>query len=335
MNFQELIKQKEYRFLYDDPHLGKNLLFVCIYGSYAYGTNRPESDIDIRGVALDNVSSLIGLDNFEQYQDKETDTVIYSFSKFVRLARQNNPNIIELLFLEKEHYLYISPLGQILLDNRHIFLCRRSYYTFRGYANEQRNRLENALARNEDISTKRDKIEHINRSVDNVLTAYKIKNHLGEDSIKSRVNDNLDIVLDIEVKGLSYQDFKGLNAELANTINSYQVVKENKPAPKDDKHLNKHMMHLVRLYLEGTEILEKSDFHVYQKEHVGLLNDIRDGKYRREDGQLSDEFITLLNDLEKKFQIASSNSKLPKEADNEKINELVDLIYRKGLFHED
>ena len=47
-------------------------------GSYSYGTDIPGSDIDIRGVTLNRKSDLIGLTGYEQYVDKNTDTVIAS-----------------------------------------------------------------------------------------------------------------------------------------------------------------------------------------------------------------------------------------------------------------
>ena len=41
-----------YDFLKTDKHLGKNVLALGLGGSYAYGMNNENSDIDVRGVAL-------------------------------------------------------------------------------------------------------------------------------------------------------------------------------------------------------------------------------------------------------------------------------------------
>ncbi len=44
-----------------DPHLGKHIILLGLAGSYAYGTNQENSDIDVRGVTLNRKSDLIGM----------------------------------------------------------------------------------------------------------------------------------------------------------------------------------------------------------------------------------------------------------------------------------
>ena len=331
MDYKELLESKDYDFLRNDSHLGNRLLFICLTGSYSYGTNREDSDIDIRGVTLDTIASLSGIETFEQYEDDKTDTVIYSLSKFIRLASQCNPNIIELLFLEKEHYLYMTPLGQKIIDNREIFLSRKAIHTFGGYANAQLNRLENALARNEDTSTYQEKMEHINRSILNVIDNLYDKLNVQEDSFKSYVNEDLEIAFDINVKNLPYFKLKAISDELHNTMRNYSTKTMGKNARKDDKHLNKHMMHLVRLYLEANELLKDNVLKVYRKDDLKLLNDIRDGKYRNANGSLTQDFKDLLNSLTSEFDILKAQTNLPKEPDYPKIKKLLEEIFQEGL----
>ena len=70
--------------------------------------------------------------------------------------------------------------------------------------------------------------------------------------------------------------------EMTNVLRDYNNTVSHRNHKKDDIHLNKHMMHLIRLYLMCNEILEDKTVHTYRKEH-DLLMDIRNGKYR-EDG---------------------------------------------------
>src|SRR5574344_2053007 len=99
MDIKSVLKSPEYSFLKSDEHLGEHVILLGLAGSYSYGTNNENSDIDIRGVALNQKSDLIGLSEYEQYVDDNTDTVIYAFNKMITLLLSCNPNTIELLGL--------------------------------------------------------------------------------------------------------------------------------------------------------------------------------------------------------------------------------------------
>lgn len=145
MNFKQLLHTKEYDFLRTNEHLGDNIILLGLGGSHAYGTNVEDSDIDIRGIALNSKSDLIGLSGFEQVVHEGTDTTIYSFNKIIKLLLNSNPNTCEILGLKPEHYLYTTDIGQELIDNRHIFLSQKCIKSFGGYANQQLHRLKNGI----------------------------------------------------------------------------------------------------------------------------------------------------------------------------------------------
>lgn len=96
-NYDEILKGTEYSFIKTNEYLGKHVILLGLAGSYSYGTNIETSDVDVRGIALNQKSDLIGLTQFEQYVDDNTDTVIYAFNKIVTLLLSCNPNTIELL----------------------------------------------------------------------------------------------------------------------------------------------------------------------------------------------------------------------------------------------
>ena len=50
--FYDLLEKEEYAFLKNDDRLGKRILLLGLAGSYSYGTNNENSDIDFRGIAL-------------------------------------------------------------------------------------------------------------------------------------------------------------------------------------------------------------------------------------------------------------------------------------------
>lgn len=147
MDFRELMNTTAYDFLRNDPHLGSKIMLLGLSGSYGYGTNREDSDIDFRGVALNRPSDILGLTTFEQYEDRNTDTVIFSFNKLIGLLLNCNPNTIEILGFNEDQYLICSETGKKLLENRHLFLSKRAAAAFGHYADAQLRRLQNAIAR--------------------------------------------------------------------------------------------------------------------------------------------------------------------------------------------
>lgn len=107
---------------------------MTIGGSHAYGTNVEGSDVDIRGAA--GSPEILGFNRFEQVINNQTDTVIYAINKFVNLLVQCNPNVIELLGNDPKLYVNMTPEGQMLLDNKELFLTRRIAYSYGGFAND-------------------------------------------------------------------------------------------------------------------------------------------------------------------------------------------------------
>ena len=170
MDFKALLNTSEYDFLRTNPRLGSRIMLLGVSGSYGYGTNREGSDIDFRGVTLNLPSDLIGLTSFDQYEDANTDTVIYSFNKLVNLLLNCNPNTIEILGLDDDQYVIKTPVGQELLSHRQLFLSKRAAASFGHYADAQLRRLQNAIAR--DTLSQPSREEHILKSVNHALDDF-------------------------------------------------------------------------------------------------------------------------------------------------------------------
>ena len=310
--------------------MGRHVILLGLAGSYAYGTNIETSDIDIRGIALNRKSDLIGLTQFDQYVDEDTDTVIYAFNKIVTLLLGCNPNTIELLGLKPEHYLYLNDSGRLLLDNRKLFLSKRAIQSFGGYADAQLRRLQNALAR--DTFPQSEKEQHILNSVRNAMHDFNhryrhFENGSLELFIDKAMNPELDTEIFVNASMTHYplRDYECMWNTMANVVRDYEKIgKRNKK--KDDLHLNKHAMHLVRLFMMALDILEKGEIHTYREKEHNLLMDIRSGKYQKEDGTFHESFYEMLTDFEKRLHYAAENTDLPEEPDMEKVQELVMTI---------
>ena len=229
MKYNKILEGAEYSFIKKNEHLGKHVILLGLAGSYSYGTNIEGSDIDIRGITLNQKSDLIGLTQFEQYVDDNTDTVIYGFNKIITLLLNCNPNTIELLGLNPEHYLYLNDIGKMLLDNKKLFLSRKAIQSFGGYADAQLRRLQNALAR--DSFPQSEKEQHIFNSVKNAMynfnSNYKsFENGSIEIFIDKAVNPEFETEIFVNANMSHYplRDYANMWNAMTNVIKDYEKI---------------------------------------------------------------------------------------------------------------
>jgi len=335
MDFKALMNTEQYDFLRMNERLGDRIMLLGLGGSYAYGTNNAGSDIDFRGVTLQLPSDLIGLTEFEQYEDDKTDTVIYGFNKLVRLLLECNPNTCEMLGLDEDQYLIKSALGQELIDHTDLFLSKRAIKSFGGYADAQLRRLQNAIAR--DTLPQSDREKHILKSVLNSLEDFN-RRYEGDEKngmrlyIDKAVNPELEteIFVDSNYKHFPLRDYTDLWGAMKTVVRDYDKIgKRNKK--KDDNHLNKHAMHLVRLFMMAIDILEKHRICTHRSEDLPLLLSIRRGEYMQSDGTFSPAFYEILEEYENRLDEAAAKTKLPDNPDMKKVSEFVERVNRYAV----
>ena len=332
MTGKGLINTAAYDFLWNNPHLGRRIMFLTYGGSHSYGTNVETSDVDIRGCALNSRSDLIGLTNFEQVVNTETDTTVYGFNKLVSLLLNCNPNTIEMLGCKPEHYFLMTPAGETLINNRKLFLSKRAINSFGGYATQQLRRLENALAR--DAYPPEDKERHIMGSCNNAMQTFPCRYRtFSPEQIRLHI-DQLDgipaIYADIDMKNIPLRQFISISNELTEVTRNYDKL-NHRNKKKDDAHLNKHAMHLIRLYMMCLDILEKGDIITYRENDREFLLSIRQGAYQKEDRTFRSEFFDMVSDYEKRLEYANKHTNLPDHPDMKKVEELVMAINEEGM----
>lgn len=147
-------------FLNSPPaYLKNNTCYEVLTGSHAYGTNlKDSSDYDVYCVAIpakeiifphlnDRYIKGFGSEppKFDPYiqhhinynGQKQYDLSVYGIVNYFNLCAENNPNVIDTLFVPMDCILYINQIGNIIRDNRRKFLHKGCYYKFRGYCLSQ------------------------------------------------------------------------------------------------------------------------------------------------------------------------------------------------------
>ena len=135
-----------------------NTHYLVLTGSYLYGMSSDDSDRDIVGICIPKKedvfphlrNEILGFgtqkNRFEQWiehgvkdkeKDIEYDFTVYSIIKYFNLAMQNNPNTLEILFAPQECILHSTTIGNLIRENRKIFLHKGCKYKYCGYAFSQ------------------------------------------------------------------------------------------------------------------------------------------------------------------------------------------------------
>lgn len=325
MNYLEILQSKDYDFLRESPEL-KNIMFITLGGSHAYGTNVEGSDLDIRGCALNSKEELLLQNCFEQVIDNKTDTVIYGFNKFIKLLTNCNPNVIELLGLPNRYYWNVSAEGELLLKNKYLFLSKKAIQTFGGYAYAQLRRLDNKAVRS---ISQPEYEQHVLNSIKTAKNAFADKYSDFSNNINLYLDDSFltkdekDIYMDIDLQHYPLDDYLGLWSEMKSISKDYKKAKSkrNERAAAKGK-LGKHMMHLIRLYLMCIDILQDGEINTHRSKDLSLLMDIRNGKYLDDDKQPTKEFFEMVKHYQNEMEVAGRLSPLPPKPNIKAIQKL-------------
>ncbi|MDP2683490.1 MAG: nucleotidyltransferase domain-containing protein [bacterium] len=347
-------------------NLTDRLILLTLDGSRAYGMNIENSDVDLKGVCIPPLQYYLGFkESFEQADspihmnhfytllNKEEQEAsdssklegsVYELRKFFKLATDNNPNILSILFCRDEDVRFITPIGQKLRDNRDTFLSTRCRWTFSGYARSQLNRIESHR------KWLLNPITHRPTRAEFGLAEVPVidKNQLAaaEAAVRKKVDsweidfDQLDPATKIYILNQLYKNLAEIEvtskskfnaaARLVgyeeNFLHSLQKEREYKAAYINWKQYcdwkinrnkeravleakcgydTKNASHLIRLFRMCSEILEKGNVNIY-REDAGELLDIRNGKWSY------DKLIEFANNEEDRLDSLFKNSSLPR-----------------------
>jgi len=131
------------------PVWARRVVFSGMCGSHVHGTFIPSADkhgtddVDVFQVIAHPKVHYLGLPYYrrslEAYQThgESLDIVVHELAKYIYLCSQGNPNVNTYLWLEPVEYFSIALPGELLLAHREVFLSRRMFVAFGGYAYAQ------------------------------------------------------------------------------------------------------------------------------------------------------------------------------------------------------
>ena len=288
-------------------------IFLTRHGSQAYGTSTPTSDLDIKGVVVPPRSIYLSMfKSFEQVEimSPEVDLVAYQIGKFMKLAADCNPNIIEILFTDPEDWIHVTPAWTLLHEHRQAFLSKKARHTFHGYAVAQLKRIRSHKAWLLNPPTHKPTREEFGLDTKQALSDSEMG---AFDSLQS-----LDHSFGPELLTILQKEKEYKNAVMRwGQFQKWQ--KERNPKrhalEADFGYDTKHAMHLVRLLRMATEILSTGQVNVRRPDAQELLA-IRKGAWTYE------HLMEWVDKAETEIQDLYETSTLPKSSDMEFLDTL-------------
>lgn len=344
----------------DQPEwLRTRTIFLARHGSHAYGTSMPTSDLDIKGIAIPPVEYFLGYANrFEQVlSSTPIDLCIYDIRKFMSLAADCNPSIIEVLWTDESDVIFCTWAGQELRKHRHAFLSQKAKHTFSGYATSQLRRIKThrrwlmhpptaaptreefglegrKLMKTEDVLAAESQIRKLVNSweldlslLDDAQRIY-LREQVGrivEERTRNTPEEQAAKLLGMETNMIEYLDKERRFNAAAREWEQFHAWKNTRNEARAALEAQygydtKNAMHLVRLLRMCREILETGEVLVKRPDAKELL-EIRSGRWPYE------RLIEFAENEDKALTEVMKASKLPRTPDRAKLDKLcLDII---------
>jgi uncharacterized protein len=333
-----------------------------ITGSHLYGNATLESDLDIRGVFIPDENYFYGfMHRGDQLEDKVNDVTYYEIRKFMKLALDNNPNIIEFLFIPEDKYLDKTNEWDKILENRDLFISKKAKFTFSGYAHSQFNRVKRH--RNWLLNPPKKKPERSDYGLDNTrsnlsqeqIGAFNVLLSMYLDDIRQfhDLRDQIEKMVETHNFRNMCQSMKRMDYDAVRSIipisdnfidvldrekaymnakrewDQYQNWKKNRNpirAKLEEQfgYDTKHISHLFRLMSEGKELLE-TGYITFPRPDAEFLNEVKNGCFSYE------ELLQRIQDYDKFFDELYETSPLPHSPNRKKADMLCQDIVKNYL----
>ena len=298
-----------------DRLLPEGLISLCWRGSVAHGMYVPKSDPDsiddkdVMGVYIAPLEHYLGFgrqDVYEQWEG-EWDCVFYELKKFIGLLLNCNPNVLSLLWLKPNGIIYENALGTRLREHRDLFVTKKAYHSFSGYAHAQ---FKKMISFNQEA-------QELMQQLEDQLVSF------GIDPESCDAGDSL--------RTLDGGPFVGATIEMMEVVKRYRgerrryysggyMGQKRRELVRRVGYDAKNAAHLIRLLRMGIEFLTEGTIYVERADAPELL-DIKRGAWSLEKVKTEAERLFQLS------QEAYVRSSLPAEPDRARAEKLcVEMI---------
>jgi uncharacterized protein len=276
-------------FIKDNTH------YLALMGSVAYGCSTDYSDMDVYGWCIPPKEYIFphlaghirgfGKEpqNFETWQKhhilddqkkRSYDISMYGIVKYFQLITENNPNVIDSLFVSPNCVLHCSEAANMLRENRQLFLHKGCWHKFKGYAFSQLNKCKA-------------------RDTEPILAdmlAFEQKHNLDHGELFDK---NITMLVTYGAKAQDIEEYRRLYADI-------ETKKKRALNTKLFGYDVKFAYHIVRLVGECEEILTDHTLTLDRYDRREMLKDIRAGNWSLQ--QIRDYFVNKEKELDKLYQ---------------------------------
>jgi len=141
-----------------------NTCYLTQMGSVSYGVSGESSDVDVYGFCVPPKDlvfpHLAGeipgfgrqMQRFDQWQQHHVqppdgreltyDFTVFGIVRYFQLCMECNPNMIDSLFTPRRCVLHSTQMGEVVRENRKLFLHKGAWHKFRGYAYAQMHKIK-------------------------------------------------------------------------------------------------------------------------------------------------------------------------------------------------
>lgn len=296
--------------------VNRKFIFECLHGSKLYGTDRPESDIDYKGVFIPSVQDLLSLQRCPEElkmdqkvsegvknDSRDTDRTFFSLQRFFKLALEGQPLAYEMLFAAPT---IKEAEWDLVLNHRQLFLHKGGIKPFIGFAMAQAHK---AVIKGENIN----KISEILDLCETISDQHSAVRNYQWPYLEAKENEFGYRVFSIAGRsfdiGMSVKDFKSALYILKNKYGSRA-----KNAAKDGYDY-KSLSHAVRLIGQADEIITTGKL-TFPRSDAEYIKAVRRGDVDR------DWFEYLQGECDRLQKLSQETHVLRHEPDYQSVNEL-------------